>query len=85
MECIYCNNKIEQIKRINKINKKEKIVIIENIPTIKCNTCKEEYYIPEVVGNIEKILKVIETYRVKDKVVKVDYIEIMKTLESIEL
>ena len=80
MKCGFCNHETELKSCIHKINHNDKIIIITNVPTEYCNSCTEEYYSAGTVENLEKILEIVKSYKVKDNKIVVDYEEIIKTL-----
>lgn len=83
MECHYCETETKEIRSTHKLNNREKIIIISNIPTLQCSTCEENYYTAYVSDNIDKIVEIIQSYKIKDKTILVDYDEIIRTIEEI--
>lgn len=83
MKCYLCNQDTLKNKKItHKITKEDKTFIIENVPVQSCNNCIEDFFSFEVTNNIEKIINVAEHFKTNDKIIIIDYEEIMKTINN---
>lgn len=83
MKCGFWNDETELKIWIHKISYNDKKIIITNVPIEYWNCCTEEYYSAGTVENLEKILEIVKSYKVKDNKIVVDYEEIIKPFYSL--
>ena len=73
MKCAFCagNTKPDKTEYIEKQG--NYIVVIQNVPCLKCEQCGETYFTTEVVEAIEKILDTIQYISSELTVTVIDY------------
>lgn len=73
MKCILCGGNTEQNKTEYIEKQGNYIVIIKNVPCMKCGQCGETYFTNDVVLAIEKILDTIQYISSELTVTVIDY------------
>ena len=73
MKCAFCggSEKSAVTEYLEKIE--NYIIIITNVPCLKCEQCGEEYFTTETVKAIEKILNTIQMMTSELTVTVIDY------------
>ncbi|MFH5851672.1 YgiT-type zinc finger protein [Clostridium perfringens] len=70
--CVYCGSELIEVKGTQKEYIEDKTINIINVPFVRCNKCNEEYIVPKVMKNINKI--VLDTVDTMDETsITVDY------------
>lgn len=73
MKCTFCGG-AEKAAVTEYIEKQDNyIIVIKNVPCMKCEQCGEEYFSTEVVRSIEKILDAIQRVASELTVTVIDY------------
>ena len=73
MKCTFCGG-IENAAVTEYIEKQGNyIVVIKNVPCMKCEQCGEEYFTTEVIKAIERILDTIQMIASELTVTVIDY------------
>ena len=73
MKCVFCGG-TEKNAVTEYIEKQDNyIIVIKNVPCMKCEQCGEEYFSTDVVKAIERILDTIQRVASELTVTVIDY------------
>nr|WP_316623722.1 type II toxin-antitoxin system MqsA family antitoxin [uncultured Ruminococcus sp.] len=73
MKCVFCGG-TEKTAVTEYVEKQGNyIIVIKNVPCMKCEQCGEEYFSTEVIKSIEKILDAIQRVASELTVTVIDY------------
>lgn len=73
MKCAFCGG-TEKSAVAEYVEKQDNyIIVIKNVPCMKCEQCGEEYFSTEVIKAIEKILNTIQKVASELTVTVIDY------------
>lgn len=73
MKCVFCGG-TEKPAVTEYIEKQDNyIIVIKNVPCMKCEQCGEEYFSTEVIKVIERILDTIQMVASELTVTVIDY------------
>lgn len=71
LECVYCGTNLENIVGTQREYVEDKVIIINNVPFVRCSKCNEEYIQPDVMEIINKI--VLENMDLDQQNITVDF------------
>ena len=60
MTCLLCKGEIKPGTTIHTVQLKNGVVIIKNVPCLKCEQCGEAVLSADMVARIERILQTVE-------------------------
>lgn len=60
MKCFYCGQESDWIetKSSNMVDFEGRIIIIKNVPCLKCRCCGEEYFVDDVMEKDEELFEI---------------------------
>lgn len=78
--CAFCKGNLKQSKTISTVDVNGCIVVIENVPCLKCQQCGEKYFSDEVKLRMENIIN--QAANDLSKVTVIDYSKQTSNVEN---
>lgn len=60
MNCFFCRGELEEATTTHVVTLKNCIIIIKNVPCLRCKQCGEESYSNDVAMQLERIVKAVK-------------------------
>lgn len=60
MNCFFCKGALEEARTTHVVTLPDCIIIIKNVPCLRCKQCGEESYSNEVAMQLERIVKAVK-------------------------
>ena len=70
MTCMYCKGDMAPSTTIHVVEIDKKIIIVRNVPCLKCTQCGETVYTGDTVEQLEKIVNTLSQFMTEIAVVE---------------